>query len=177
MPDSGIADGTVLTSSFYDTYIRQQVVEQVTSATRPTGVEGRIIYETDTDTFQCYNGTSWVEYGRLGNWAGSTPTLTNVTGGTVAMQSMRIGKALLYCIQITAGTATAAGTVTITTGFTSAAVIQPATALLSVGGVVQTQTSCRWEASSTSLTLYKTAGNFALGDSVICRINGIAQLA
>ena len=55
-----------------------------TSATRPDGHTGQLIYETDTDAFQVYNGSAWVEYGRAGNWLTSTPTLTNVTGGTVA---------------------------------------------------------------------------------------------
>lgn len=60
MPDSGISDGSVYTSSFHDTYVRQQVVTQCTSATRPTGVEGRMIYETDTDRCWVYSGSAWV---------------------------------------------------------------------------------------------------------------------
>ena len=60
MPDSGITDGSVYTSSFHDTYVRQQVVTQCTSATRPTGVEGRLIYETDTDRMWVYSGSAWV---------------------------------------------------------------------------------------------------------------------
>ena len=63
MPDAGLADGSVLTSANYDTYLRQQVVAQVTSGTRPTGVEGRIITETDTDRIVCYDGSSWVRIG------------------------------------------------------------------------------------------------------------------
>lgn len=179
MPYNTVATNQAITSSFMNTNWRDQVISTVTSATRPSGTEGQIIYETDTDAFQCYNGSAWVEYGRVGTWVTSTPTLTNVTTGTVTMQSMRMGKALFYAIQITAGTATAAATVGITTGFTSSAIIQPATALLSVGGTVTSVTSCRWEASSTGLTLYRsTAGaNFGIGDSAICRISGIVQLA
>ena len=60
MPDSGISDGSVYTSSFHDTYVRQQVVTQCTSAARPTGVEGRLIYETDTDRMWVYSGSAWV---------------------------------------------------------------------------------------------------------------------
>lgn len=59
MPDSGITDGTTFTSSFWDTYARQQVVTQCTSGARPTGVEGRIITETDTDRIRCYTGSTW----------------------------------------------------------------------------------------------------------------------
>ena len=60
MPDAGLADGSVLTSANYDTYLRQQVVAQVTSGTRPTAVEGRLIAETDTDRIVCHDGTNWV---------------------------------------------------------------------------------------------------------------------
>ena len=66
MPDAGLADGSVLTSANYDTYLRQQVVAQVTSGTRPTGVEGRLVTETDTDRIVCYDGTNWV---RVGNYS------------------------------------------------------------------------------------------------------------
>ena len=177
MPYTTIATNQAVTSSLMNANWRDQTIATVTSATRPSGTEGQVIYETDTDAFQYYNGSAWVEYGRGGSWVASVPTLTNVTGGTVAMQSVRQGKTLTFAIQITAGTATAGGTVTITTGFTSAAVIQPVTALLSVAGVVQTSTSCRWETSSTGLTLYKTAGAFTAADSVVSRINGVIQLA
>lgn len=34
-----------------------------TSTTRPTALDGRPIYETDTDKFYIYNGASWVEAG------------------------------------------------------------------------------------------------------------------
>jgi len=67
MPDAGLADGSVLTSANYDTYLRQQVVAQVTSGTRPTGVEGRLVTETDTDRIVCYDGTNWVRVGNYGS--------------------------------------------------------------------------------------------------------------
>lgn len=62
MPDANLADGDVLTSSFYNTYIREQLVTSCTSATHPTGVEGRLIYETDTDRYMKYDGTNWVDH-------------------------------------------------------------------------------------------------------------------
>ncbi len=71
MPDSGISDGSVYTSSFHDTYVRQQVVAQVTSGTRPTGVEGRLITESDTDRLLAYSGSAWV---RLNNYSSSGRT-------------------------------------------------------------------------------------------------------
>jgi hypothetical protein len=71
MPDAGLADGSVLTSANYDSYLRQQVVTQCTSGTRPTGVEGRIIAETDTDRVLIYDGSSWV---RIGSYSASART-------------------------------------------------------------------------------------------------------
>src|SRR6056297_246212 len=60
MPDANLADNSVLTSAFYNTYIREQVVVTCTSSTRPTAVEGRLIYETDTNLIRVYDGSSWV---------------------------------------------------------------------------------------------------------------------
>jgi hypothetical protein len=81
VPDSALPDTTVLTSSFYETYIRPQVVVTCTSATRPTGVEGRHIYETDTDLVYVHNGTGWEQVGGTGGWTSYTPTITQ--SGTV----------------------------------------------------------------------------------------------
>jgi hypothetical protein len=75
MPDAGLADGSVLTSANYDTYLRQQVVTQCTSGTRPTGVEGRIIAETDTDRVLIYDGSSWI---RIGSYSSSARTGVNL---------------------------------------------------------------------------------------------------
>lgn len=43
-----------------------------TSGTRPTAYDGRPIYETDTDKFLIYNGSSWEEVGGGAGWDGST---------------------------------------------------------------------------------------------------------
>lgn len=59
MPDSNLADNGVLTSAFYNTYIRQQVVVTCTSGTRPTAVEGRLIFETDTNLLRVHDGSTW----------------------------------------------------------------------------------------------------------------------
>lgn len=80
MPDSNLADGDVLTSSFYNTYVREQVVVTCTSATRPTGVEGRLIYETDTNAIKVYSGASWFLVAGS-SWNTFTPSWTNLTVG------------------------------------------------------------------------------------------------
>lgn len=66
MPDAGLADGSVLTSANYDTYLREQVVATGLSTARPTGREGRLIANTDTDRIECYDGTNWI---RIGNYS------------------------------------------------------------------------------------------------------------
>lgn len=76
MPDSALPDATVLTSAFYETYLRQQVIVTCTSATRPTGVEGRRIFETDTELEYVYTGAAWIAMGNAGPWTSFTPTLT-----------------------------------------------------------------------------------------------------
>ena len=64
MPDTApAADGAAITSSWLQTMVREQVVRTVTSSTRPTGVEGAVIYETDTDSFYYYTGSAWATFG------------------------------------------------------------------------------------------------------------------
>lgn len=108
MPDANLADNAVLTSSFYNTYIREQVVVTCTSATRPTGVQGRVIYETDTDLLLVYNGTSWVTvFG--GGYVSYSPTLTNITigNGTQTHKWRSVGaKGILVSNSITFGSTT-----------------------------------------------------------------------
>jgi hypothetical protein len=82
MPDSGIADGSSFTSAFWDDYVREQVVTTCTSGTRPAGVEGRFIYETDTNKLRVYDGSTWDEVWAEGSSGTYTPTLTGMVVGT-----------------------------------------------------------------------------------------------
>lgn len=182
MPDSGIADGTVYDSAFHDPYVRQQVVAQVTSGTRPTGVEGRLIAETDTNLFQVYDGAAWVPFGGWGAWATYTPTLTNATGATVSGAYMRVGKTGHFRINVTAGTATAAGTFTATLppGWTAGSAATTGLNVLHNNGAGTFITvSGRVAASATTCTIYaSTAGaNFTLGQNIITAISGTIELA
>lgn len=101
MPDSGIADGSSFTSAFWDAYVREQVVTTCTSATRPTAVEGRCIWETDTNQLLVHNGTAWVAVrGASGTWTPSlTATTTNPTLGTGSSVagSYVYASSLLWC--------------------------------------------------------------------------------
>ena len=153
MPDAGLADGSVLTSANYDTYIRQQVVAQVTSGTRPTGVEGRLIAETDTNLFQVYNGTAWQGFGAFGASTTYTPTTTNVTTPTATGRYIRYGRMGWFNVAISAGTATAANVITLTlpSGWTGAAFSQ----VVSGAGPANVGVLCYVASSATVVTVQK----------------------
>lgn len=71
MPDAQLPDDTVITEAFWDPHVREQVITICTSATRPSAVEGRTIYETDTNRYMGYNGSAWVRIHSIG---GELPT-------------------------------------------------------------------------------------------------------
>lgn len=79
MPEVNIADGDVVTGADFDS-IDDQLIITCTSSTRPTGVEGRHIFETDTNKRYVYDGTSWNLDGGSG-WVTFTPSWTNLTVG------------------------------------------------------------------------------------------------
>ena len=113
MPDSGLTDGVAgFTASFHDTYIRQQVCAQVTSSTRPTNVNGRLIAETDTTLFQVGTGSTWVPFGGWGAYPAYTPTIsastTPPTGWTTSGNYTQIGKTVIGRATFTFGAGTAA---------------------------------------------------------------------
>lgn len=78
MPRYTAVDNAVISSSDWNANIRDQVVEQCTSGTNPTGVAGQVIAETDTDTLKFHDGTAFRKIATIGN-----PTIefgTNFTG-------------------------------------------------------------------------------------------------
>jgi hypothetical protein len=65
-----------LPAATYNANVRDQVITQCTSGTRPaTPVEGQHIHETDTDLLYCYNGTGWEQVGGIGGWTTFTPQI------------------------------------------------------------------------------------------------------
>lgn len=75
------ADNAVPTSSQWNTNLRDQVITQCTSATRPgSPVEGQYIYQTDNDRLYMYTGAAWRLVGGNGPIS-FTPTWTNLTIG------------------------------------------------------------------------------------------------
>jgi hypothetical protein len=56
---TAVADDSVLTSAIWDE-VREKVIVTCLSSARPTNIEGRRIYETDTDRELLGDGTNWI---------------------------------------------------------------------------------------------------------------------
>ena len=108
MPDRTMTDGELLTSAFWDTMVREQVVATVTSSARPRGVEGRVIYETDTDLLLIHDGANW-DYLAHDQWTTFTPSWSNVTttGATQVAAWRRHGDTITVLGSIVFGAGTA----------------------------------------------------------------------
>lgn len=75
------ADGDVVTAADLNGFVRDQWITICTSGTRPTtSQEGRTIYETDTDRYLTWNGTTWAIVVPAA-WSTWTTTWTNLTVG------------------------------------------------------------------------------------------------
>lgn len=61
MPSLELAAGQVLTAAHTNTYWMRQVIASGLSGARPTGYEGRAVYDTDTDALMVYASatTGW----------------------------------------------------------------------------------------------------------------------
>jgi hypothetical protein len=116
MPDNNLADASVLTSAFYNTNIREQVIVTCTAATRPSHVEGRRIFETDSNKEYISDGSTWRLAGGSG-WTSFTPSWSNLTVGN-ATQSGEYRYAdggMWVKVQLTFGSTTSmTGNVTMT---------------------------------------------------------------
>lgn len=162
MPDSNLADGSYLTSAFYNSYIRDQVVVTCTSGTRPTGVEGRIIYETDTDLLLVYDGSTWRGFaGPSTGWASYTPTVSQGASTNIA-KTVNYSK-YTYCgaraitwnfkLTLTAG-GTAGSAATVTLPATSA----DAASIVGAGAIYDASTATKysgiWQGPSTTTAVF-----------------------
>lgn len=113
MPYKTWALNDVLTAADMNSHVRDQGVTICTSSTRPTGiVDGKSIYETDTDRLYVYDGSTWqpldygqsglqvIYYGQIGGvtntaWANKTNaptvTLTVPNSGRVEINIKTVG--------------------------------------------------------------------------------------
>lgn len=124
MPVKTWATNDVVTASDLNTQYRDQVISTVTSGTRPSGTEGQVIYETDTDLLYIYNG-GWVRFGASSGWTSFTPTLTQssaVTKTVTYAKYEKIGRFVAMVVRLdVTGTGTANSAVTVSPPFTAAA--------------------------------------------------------
>jgi len=109
----------VLTASEVNTYLMNQSVIVCTSATRPGSPnEGMTIYETDTDYYKVYSGSTWEDVLKAGAWTTYTPTISSSGGGTnwvlgngtVEGAYQKIGRLVVGWASVTFGTTTTFGT-------------------------------------------------------------------
>lgn len=110
MPLYTFVDNAVPSSSTLNSNLRDQVVTQCTSGTRPsTPVEGQYIYETDTDRTLVYNGSAWVIMAEPRQTWSPTITQGAAVAGTVTRgwfrRSNGFFEARLRWIATAAGTA------------------------------------------------------------------------
>ena len=100
-------------------------------------------------------------------WTAYTPTLTNITGGTVVGAYKLIGKTLYLRVHVTAGTYTAntVATYSLPAGLTSIGQIQPLAAK-EVASIV-----------GANATVVNTAVSAAAGNSAINNVTGVIEVA
>ncbi len=119
MPVTTVATNDVLSATHFNTNYRDQVVSTVTSATRPAGTQGQVIYETDTSRYYGYTGSAWeliLQQGALLTW---TPTLTQSSSVTCTVTEatyQRVGRMIYACVFLTAtgaGSSNAAVTISL----------------------------------------------------------------
>lgn len=106
------------TAAQWNDWVGRRVIADCTSSTRPASpVEGQVIYETDTDKFYAYDGSAWVEAGKLGGWTTYAPTWSTtgtppaIGNGTVSGRYARMyGRTYLAEFFLQAGSTTTFGT-------------------------------------------------------------------
>jgi hypothetical protein len=126
MPYDPLDDGDEDTAAHRLANIYDQVIAQVTSATRPPGTAGQVIFETDTGRYYGHDGSGYVQLGGLTAAAltAHTPQLdqgatTNITKTIVYSQTMRFGNLMFWTFSMTVtGTGTAGSNFTLTTPVT-----------------------------------------------------------
>ena len=161
-----------LSSSDVNTYLMKQAVIGCTSSTRPTGVEGMTIYETDTDKLLTYTGATWSSIGPVsGALTSWTPAVTQTGSVTVTVNNAtytRTGRWIEgYCYLTVTGSGTGSSNVTVSI---------PVTAVSTTSTCVGTMTLFDTSAgtwyhgglilnSSTTVKAMPNAGTNALGSS------------
>lgn len=157
MPKWAPANNDVPSVADLVAYIADQVISQVTAASRPTGTDGEVIYETDTTRFQAYEA-AWIQFGGLTSAAfnSHTPQLdqgasTNIAKTVNYSKYQRIGNLCWWSFNVSVtGSGTAGSIVTLTTPVTMDSTVAP----VGAGRLFDSSTgiaySGTWFASSTT---------------------------
>lgn len=144
--------GQVLTAAQVNDYLMKQSVIVCTNATRPTGTEGMVIYETDTEKLFIYNGST---FSSLVAPAHGTPqsyasTLAGsgwaIGDGTISFRYVRVGRFIAYDAKVTFGS-------TSTFGAGNPTLSLPATAAYDSEGVSRLQNTGSGSAYGSALIL------------------------
>ena len=84
MAKNSWSDGDSVTATQLNR-MEDQLVIQCTSGTRPTGVEGQRIYQTDNDRELVYTGAAWEAV--FSKWASFTPSWSGITAGNATQSA------------------------------------------------------------------------------------------
>lgn len=144
MSDKYLGDMSTLTADIWNDSAVDQAICTVTSGTRPTGVEGRLIYETDTKRTLRYDGSSWLTVWQP--WKSFTPTWSGITLGSSTQEAG---------YSIFAGTCYMAGKLTLGAG----ASVTGSVSMTSVPATVDTTRSTTYHPCG--LTLMRVSGGGA----------------
>jgi hypothetical protein len=158
---------------FVDTTARDTALSAVKTS-------GMLAYTTADKSMWVYDGTNWLQYGSATSWTTvAAPTLTNVTGGAATLKYVVIGKTMIFFGEVTAGTATAAGSITVSLGGATGATTGGQPQVISAIAAGTTVITARVLSAGTGVQIFGTnaGGNFGAGASVICSFSGTIQLA
>lgn len=114
MPNAGLTDGASdFDAAFFETYVRKQVIAQLTTANLPAAAtEGRVFADTTVNGLVIDNGSALVPGGFWAAWPTFTPTIsastTPPTGWTTTGAYWQFGKLVLARGGFTYGAGTAA---------------------------------------------------------------------
>lgn len=121
MPYTTVVAGTVITASWGNASVRDQVVTPFASDAARTSavtapVHGMVSTLTDTDVVDIYNGSAWVTVAGAQGWSTWTPTWSStgsapsIGNGTIVGRYQKHGRSVRVLLRLTWGSSTSGGT-------------------------------------------------------------------